>query len=121
MTNNAMTNREPRLKLQTRLPLLLALALAVGMFIGQKLPHYDRNFSLALRNSASSGTLEEILRYVEAKYVDSVDTEGLRAKAIEHLLEQLDPHSVYIGPDELKAVEDDMHGEFEGVGIEFIL
>lgn len=108
-------------KLQTRLPLLLAATLALGMFIGQKLPHYDRNFSLQSRNSAGSGTLEEILRYVEAKYVDSVDTETLRNKAIEHLLDELDPHSVYISPDELKAVEDDMNGEFEGVGIEFII
>lgn len=108
-------------KLQTRLPLLLAATLAIGMFIGQKLPHYDRNFSLEPRSSAVSGTLEEILRYVEAKYVDSVDTETLRSKAIEHLLDELDPHSVYISPDELKAVEDDMNGEFEGVGIEFII
>jgi len=121
MTNYNMTDNEQRPKLQTRLPLLLAATLAVGMFIGQKLPHYDRNFSLESSNTDKSGTLDEILRYVEAKYVDSVDTENLRAKAIEHLLEGLDPHSVYISPDELKAVEDDMNGEFEGVGIEFII
>jgi carboxyl-terminal processing protease len=116
-----MTDSELRPKFQTRLPLLLAATLAVGMFIGQKLPHYDRNFSLESGNHDKSGTLDEILRYVEAKYVDSVDTEDLRAKAIEHLLEGLDPHSVYISPDEIKAVEDDMNGEFEGVGIEFII
>lgn len=116
-----MTEIEQRPKLQTRLPLLLAAALAVGMFIGQQLPHYDRNISLHPRNAAGSGTLDEILRYVEAKYVDTVDIEHLRATAIEHLLEGLDPHSVYISPDELQAVEDDMNGEFEGVGIEFII
>ncbi len=116
MTDNAQSP-----KLQTRLPLLLAATLAVGMLIGQKLPHYDRNFSLESHRAASSGTLEEILRYVEAKYVDSVDIEKLRAGAIEHLLNGLDPHSVYISPDELQAVEDDMNGEFEGVGIEFII
>lgn len=116
-----MTDQDQSPKLQTRLPLLLAITLALGMFIGQKLPHYDRNFSLESRNATKAGTLDEILRYVEAKYVDSVDTEDLRSKAIEHLLEGLDPHSVYISPDELKAVEDDMNGEFEGVGIEFII
>jgi carboxyl-terminal processing protease len=121
MTNQTMTDNEKRPKLQTRLPLLLAITLAIGMLIGQKLPHYDRNFSLELGTSAKSGTLDEILRYVEAKYVDTIDTEDLRAKAIEHLLDGLDPHSVYISPDELKAVEDDMNGAFEGVGIEFIL
>lgn len=116
-----MIDSETRPKYQTRLPLLLAATLAIGMFIGQKLPHYDQNFSLGSRNNTQSGTMDEILRYVEAKYVDSVNTEDLRAKAIEHLLEGLDPHSIYISPDELKAVEDDMNGEFEGVGIEFII
>jgi carboxyl-terminal processing protease len=116
-----MTQREQQPKLQTRLPLLLALTLAVGMFIGQQLPHYDRSIRFAPGAASASGALDEILRYVEAKYVDSVDTEGLRALAIEHLLAKLDPHSVYISPDELQAVEDDMKGEFEGVGIEFLM
>lgn len=121
MTNHNMTESDQSPKFNTRLPLLLAVTLAVGMFLGQKLPHYDRHFSLESSNNAQSGTLDEILRYVEAKYVDSVDTENLRAKAIEHLLEGLDPHSIYISPDELQAVEDDMSGAFEGVGIEFII
>jgi carboxyl-terminal processing protease len=116
-----MTQREQQPRFQTRLPLLLALTLAAGMFIGQQLPHYDRNIRLAARAGSASGALDEILRYVEAKYVDSVGTESLRASAIEHLLAKLDPHSVYISPDELQAVEDDMKGEFEGVGIEFLM
>lgn len=116
-----MTNSNPNSKFQVRLPLLLAATMAIGMFIGQQLPHYDRNFRLESRQAGRSGLLDEILRYVEAKYVDSVAVESLRTGAIDHLLEQLDPHSVYITPDELQAVEDDMHGEFEGVGIEFIL
>lgn len=108
-------------KFQTRLPLLLAVTLAIGMLIGQQLPHYDRNLLLGNKNSVADGPLDEILRYVESKYVDSVDVDPLRKQAIDHLLEGLDPHSVYISPEELKAVEDDMNGEFEGVGIEFIV
>jgi len=114
-------HNESGTKPKTRLPLLLAATLAVGMFIGQQLPHYDRNFSLQPRSMPGSGTLDEVLRYVEAKYVDSVDIERLRAQAVEGLLEQLDPHSVYISPEEIRAVEDDMNGAFEGVGIEFIM
>ena len=116
-----MTESDQHPKFQVRLPIMFALTMALGMFIGQKLPHYDRVFRLQSNTAGKTGTLDEILRYVEAKYVDSVDTENLRAKAIEHLLEGLDPHSVYISPDELKAVEDDMNGEFEGVGIEFLI
>lgn len=107
-------------KYNIRLPLILAFTLALGMFIGQKLPHYDRNFSLSCA-SGSGNPLDEILKYVDAKYVDSVDTESLRREAIEHLLSKLDPHSVYISPDELKAVQEDMSGGFEGIGIEFLM
>jgi carboxyl-terminal processing protease len=63
------------------------------MFLGQKLPHYDRNFALAGAHG-SGNPLDEILKYVDAKYVDSVNTELLRREAIEHLLSKLDPHSV---------------------------
>jgi carboxyl-terminal processing protease len=108
-------------KFQIRLPLILAATLAAGMFIGQQLPHYDQNIRLSGGSKRGSGTLDEILRYVSSKYVDTVNTASLRDEAIEHLLSKLDPHSVYISPDELKAVEDDMSGGFEGVGIEFIM
>lgn len=108
-------------KSQIRLPLILAITLAAGMFIGQQLPHYDQNVRLSGGSRPGAGTLDEILRYVSSKYVDTVNTAELRNEAIDHLLSRLDPHSVYISPDELKAVEDDMNGAFEGVGIEFIM
>ena len=110
-------------KLQVRLPLLLAATLAVGMFIGQLLPHHDRDIRFFPSSSAGpvSGALDEIMRYIQEKYVDTVDVTALKTGAIDHLLEQLDPHSVYITPDEVQAVEDDMNGGFEGVGIEFIM
>ena len=65
--------------------------------------------------------LDETLRYIEAKYVDTVDVANLKKDAISQLLAQLDPHSVYISPEELARVEEDMTGNFEGVGIEFLL
>ncbi|MCA0236955.1 MAG: PDZ domain-containing protein [Bacteroidetes bacterium] len=109
-------------KWQIRLPLMLAAALTIGMFIGQQLPRYDSDvlFQMGNPGSVSGGTLDEILRYVQSKYVDSVDIDDVKTGAIDHLLEQLDPHSVYISPEELQAVEDDMSGEFEGVGIEYV-
>lgn len=117
-----MTEQTPP-KWQTRLPLLLAAVLAAGMFIGQQLPRFDRQVRFLSGGDAGpiSGTLDEILRYVEARYVDSVDLTDLKNGAITHLLEQLDPHSIYITPDELQAVEEDMSGNFEGIGIEFLV
>jgi carboxyl-terminal processing protease len=110
-------------KFNIRLPLILAATLAAGMFIGQQLPHYDANARFLPGDQAgpAPGTLNEILRYIEARYVDTVNAGHLKNGAIQHLLEQLDPHSVYITPEELEAVEDDMSGGFEGVGIEFLM
>jgi len=110
-------------KIQARLPLLLAATLAVGMFIGQLLPHHDRDIRFFPTSSTGpvSSALDEIIRYVQEKYVDTVDVAALKNGAIDHLLQQLDPHSVYITPDEVQAVEDDMNGGFEGVGIEYIM
>ena len=111
MENEQITsegNTNPTQK-NIRLPLILAFTLALGMFLGQKLPHYNQHFSLSGAHG-SGNPLDEILKYVEAKYVDSVNTESLRREAIEHLLSKLDPHSVYISPDELKAVQEDMSG-----------
>lgn len=110
-------------KLQVRLPLLFALTLCVGMFIGQRLPHNAQLFQYVpgAAPQAIGETLEEVLRYIEARYVDSVDVQTLKTAAIGEVLKHLDPHSVYISPDELQAVEDDMSGGFEGIGIEFLM
>lgn len=117
-----MSEQTPAPKpLQIRLPLLFALTLAIGMFIGQKLPRYDAHVRLLNRPSASAGTLDEILRYVEAKYVDSVDVAALKETAIASVLDLLDPHSIYISPEERKAIEDEMHGGFEGIGVEYVM
>lgn len=118
-----MTEQQMPSKFQVRLPLILAVTLAVGMFIGQQLPRYETNARFIPESKAGpvAGTLDEILRYIEARYVDTVGADQLKNSAIEHLLEQLDPHSVYITPEELQAVEDDMSGGFEGVGIEFLM
>lgn len=122
MENEQITaggNNNPPQK-NIKLPLILAFTLALGIFLGQKLPHYDRHFTLSGAHTGGN-PLDEILKYVDAKYVDSVNAESLRREAIEHLLSKLDPHSVYISPDELKAVEEDMSGGFEGIGIEFLM
>lgn len=111
-------------KVQVRLPLLLAAVLAGGMFIGQQLPRYQNHLwftPAAHRPAQSAGTLDEILRYVEARYVDSVDMTALQDGAIANLLEQLDPHSIYITPEELSHEDEVMNGNFEGIGIEFLL
>lgn len=109
-------------KFQIRLPLLLALTLAAGMFIGQQLPRANAHVqSTTGSHGNTSSVLDEIMQFVNARYVDTVDVNSIKEKAIKSLLDELDPHSVYISPEEAQVVEDDMNGSFVGIGVEFLM
>jgi carboxyl-terminal processing protease len=62
---------------------------------------------------------EIVLGTTQKYYVDEVDTQKLTEAAIKGLLEQLDPHSVYIPANQLQRVTEEFQGSFEGIGIEF--
>lgn len=63
--------------------------------------------------------LAQVYRYLSGLYVDEVDMGPLTESAIRSMLEELDPHSAYIGPEEMKGVEESFDGEFSGIGVEF--
>ena len=52
-------------------------------------------------------------------YVDTVDENRLVESAIIEMLAQLDPHSTYSNPEEVKAMNEPLQGNFEGIGIQF--
>ena len=60
-----------------------------------------------------------LLRLIDGYYVDSSNVEKLTEKAIEHLLNELDPHSVYISKEEVRKMNEPLKGNFEGIGISF--
>ncbi|MFT4682191.1 MAG: carboxyl-terminal processing protease [Granulosicoccus sp.] len=62
---------------------------------------------------------DDILNYMEAKYVDSVDLEPLLEQAVRAMVEELDPHSEYMTADEYKKMNEPLAGNFEGIGIQF--
>lgn len=62
---------------------------------------------------------EEVLSLTQKFYVDDVDTQKLVESAINGLLGNLDPHSVYIPASQMPRVTEDFQGSFEGIGIEF--
>lgn len=63
----------------------------------------------------------DVLKVVRSYYVEEVDTEKLITGAIQGMLEQLDPHSVYIEPQQLKKITEEFQGSYQGIGIEFII
>jgi carboxyl-terminal processing protease len=109
---------KPKSTLYVRLPILFALTLSAGIFIGAKL--FGGN---SPDKKADIGHIAEkvrqILFYVDNFYVDSVDTEKVAEQAIEEMLQKLDPHSSYIPAKDLAMMNAQLEGDFEGIGIEF--
>ena len=52
-------------------------------------------------------------------YVDSVNENKLVESAIVRMLEELDPHSTYSDPEEVKRLNEPLQGNFDGIGIQF--
>lgn len=52
-------------------------------------------------------------------YVDPVDEQKLVESAIVRMLEDLDPHSTYSDPEEVKKLNEPLQGNFDGIGIQF--
>ena len=59
--------------------------------------------------------MEKVSRY----YVDSINDTEVVEDAIEHLLHELDPHSSYLSKEELEELNEQLEGEFEGIGVSF--
>jgi carboxyl-terminal processing protease len=93
----------------------LFLAVVAGIVLGMS---FDKIFSVDnLRDSIRK--FNDVLTFTEKYYVEEVDTQKLVETAINGMLASLDPHSVYISPDQFKQVEESFRGDFEGIGIEF--
>ncbi len=65
------------------------------------------------------GKFNDVLNLTYKYYVDDVDSQKLTEAAINGLLGQLDPHSVYIPASAMQKVTEDFQGSFEGIGIEY--
>ena len=60
-----------------------------------------------------------ILDQIEQHYVDSIDYKDIIEKTLPHIMENLDPHSVYLPPAELEVADESLTGNFSGIGIQF--
>lgn len=100
------------------LPTLLALAVALGIFIGGKLHFNDTPEKLFSTNSKKD-KLNRLIDYIDYEYVDDIDTDSIVDVTVNNILGKLDPHSVYIPKDEMQAVSENMKGDFVGIGVRF--
>src|SRR5690242_18016311 len=104
-------------KLQVWLPFLLSLCVVAGMFVGYRIKGNMPGSGIFYVSKEKPVT--QVLDLVKRKYVDNENIDSLGNLAIETILSKLDPHSVYLPAQELKAVNEDLEGQFFGIGIEF--
>ena len=118
------TPRHPRRSPVVWLPLLASLLLGLGIVVGLGLqtggaPLIAVGEAAEVEGNAHGvGPVEEILRYIEAKYVDDVDRERLLNGAVANLLAELDPHSTYVPPQHLPEHREALDGESTGIGVD---
>ncbi|MDX1270723.1 S41 family peptidase [Bizionia paragorgiae] len=99
-------------------PLVLGAAIALGIFIGGKLNFTDSSDRIFTSNSKKD-KLNRLIDYIDYEYVDDVNTDSIVDVTVNGILENLDPHSVYIPKDEMQEVTENMKGDFVGIGISF--
>jgi carboxyl-terminal processing protease len=98
------------------IPVLLAIALVLGILIGNRL---NRNSGKNIPATSNVNKFDAIVNLIQNAYVDSISTDSLIEKTIPQLLKNLDPHTTYIPAKEMVGVEEEMRGNFGGIGVQF--
>jgi len=98
-------------------PLLLSIACALGIILGARL-NFDTTDQLFSSNPKKQ-KLNRLIDYIDYEYVDDVNTDSIVDVTVNKILENLDPHSVYIPKDEYAQVTENMKGDFVGIGVSF--
>ncbi len=99
------------------LPLLLGLVCAAGILLGSKI-NFTQNQGLFSSNPKKE-KLNRLIDYIDYEYVDAVNTDSIVDITVNRILENLDPHSVYIPQQEYASVSESMKGDFVGIGVSF--
>ena len=60
----------------------------------------------------------KVLHYVQTTYVEPIDQRQLMYGAIKGMLATLDPHTVFMPPEEYRDMKEDTSGRFGGIGLE---
>lgn len=103
-------------------PFLLSVVTVIGMIAGAKFVKTGEapvKTETSISNANYSGRqVEEIIRFLETKYVGQVASDELVEKAIKAIMEGLDPHTHYFPPDQVDELEEKTMGHYVGIGIE---
>ncbi len=96
-------------------PFIYGILIAAGILLGVWLkPSGNIRTIINGKNKIS-----EVINIINEAYVDTVNIDQLEEKTINEMLTQLDPHSVYIPAKDLQQANEQLEGNFDGIGVEF--
>ena len=117
------------------IPFIVSMGIVLVLWIGVRLgetrlmnalpqyqPQNNENVSGirgGLSGSEASAKLSYLFDLLRDRYVDTLDLKKLVEDAIPTIVEELDPHSMYIPAKDLNDVNEQLDGSFSGVGIQF--
>ena len=93
--------------------ILILLGVAIGLLLAD---NSRRGFPFSPSNKVS-----RVLQLVRHNYVDSVNVDSIEGVAVNNLLQNLDPHSIYLPPQQAESINERLDGGFNGIGIEYQL
>lgn len=99
-------------------PLLLALAVIIGILIGTFFASHFSGNRLSIVNTGSN-KLNYLLQIIDNNYVDTINANDLIENAMPVILSELDPHSSYISAAEAEETGEELKGSFSGIGVRF--
>lgn len=94
----------------------LTVAMALSLLLG---------FGLARALSATDDLrsqldlFSQVLYLVQNNYVEQPDNQKLMKGAIDGMLKTLDPHTVYLPQQRAEQMDEQFHGEYSGIGVQF--
>lgn len=98
---------------------LVLLAVIIALIISIAVLHSNSRVMSAYSAYGKWQKLELVLQQIEENYVDTVDCASISEVLIADALRELDPHSVYLPPKDLEEADEDLQGQFDGIGITF--
>ena len=94
--------------------ILILLGLAIGVYLSMHSPG-------VLGFSVSEDKLSKAVSLIKKQYVDTVNIDSLEGVSANNLLQNLDPHSLYLPPQQAESINERLEGSFNGLGLEYAL
>ena len=91
--------------------------LVLAISLGQVIHSTQKNPYAVIENKFK--VMNQILYYINQLYYEEVKMEALMNGAFQGIMDELDPHSIFISAKDQKNIEEMFRGKFQGIGIEF--